>query len=209
MDMTRFRASRAQSFNLSVLLQNSAGRIQHRIYAGVGSRETPEDVCRLMTLIASILSRHGFQGSTGDADGADRAIRLGDPKALVYTARDANDLSITIAREVHPSPAALTAKSDFPLRLMARNTNQVFGPDLTAGHAYRVGFLLCYTRDGCESHLTRTRHTGGTGQAIALASRADIPVFNLATPSALSRLVAHLRNISPDAAEEIEKACCA
>lgn len=52
-----------------------------------------------------------------------------------------------------------------------------------------VDFVLCWTPGvGAESEADRTPDTGGTGQAIALASRWNIPVFNLARPDAGERL---------------------
>ncbi|WP_204265934.1 hypothetical protein, partial [Escherichia coli] len=93
--------------------------------------------------------------------------------------------SIAIAKEVHPNPAAL---SGYVLLLMARNTNQIFLKELRE----RVSFVICWTPDGCESFTTRSRKTGGTGQAIALASHAGIPVFNLKNRDAFDRLLAHV-----------------
>ena len=40
-------------------------------------------------------------------------------------------------------------------------------------------FVVCWTPDGCESHLKRTSKTGGTGLAISLASKLGIPIYNL------------------------------
>lgn len=51
-----------------------------------------------------------------------------------------------------------------------------------------VDFVVCWTPDGCESEKERSRASGGTGQAIALASRLGIPVFNLARDAALQRI---------------------
>ncbi len=171
---------------LDRILQQTNGVIADRIYTGVGSRETPSEILALMTRIAAFLVRSGFQVSTGDAGGADAAFRRGDAKAIVYRASDATPMTIAIAKELHPAPQHL---GEFPLKLMARNTNQVFGPDLS----YRTAFLVCWTPDGCECHRDRQRITGGTGQAISLASFAGRPVFNLRRPDALARLIAHLR----------------
>lgn len=173
---------------LDRILQQTDGVIADRIYTGVGSRETPPEILAIMTTIASALARLGYQVSTGDAGGADAAFRRGDAKAIVYRAADATPMTIAIAKELHPAPQHL---GEFPMKLMARNTNQVFGRELS----YRTAFLVCWTPDGCECHRDRQRITGGTGQAISLASFAGRPVFNLARPDALRRLVEHLKAI--------------
>ena len=184
---------------LTRVLAQTENRIAPDIYAGVGSRETPTDILSMMTKIASILAAHGFRASTGDAAGADAAFRAGDAQAIVYRARDATPTTISIAHELHPNPAALT---DFTVKLMARNTNQVFGRDLS----FRVAFLICWTPDGCEDHRTRSRATGGTGQAISLASLAGRPVFNLKREDALARLAAHVETTTPTAAAALRSA---
>lgn len=74
---------------------------------------------------------------------------------------------------------------------MARNGHQVLGATLDQP----VSFVLCWTPDGAESEAQRTRDTGGTGQAIALASRHGIPVFNLANRGALNRVAALLHSL--------------
>lgn len=48
--------------------------------------------------------------------------------------------------------------------------------------------VVCWTPDGCESQATRTKATGGTGLAIALADSMGIPVFNLRNAGALERV---------------------
>lgn len=50
--------------------------------------------------------------------------------------------------------------------------------------------MICWTPDGAEGEAECGRETGGTGQAIRLASRWGVPVVNLARPGALERLAA-------------------
>jgi len=142
------------------------------VYAGVGARDTPEKVLTLMRRVASRLDAQGYSLQTGDAIGADSAFASGSTRHQIFTAKDADERSVAIAKEIHPAPKFLPAHI---LRLMARNAFQVFGRDLDAP----VDFLLCWTEDGCESIETRKRDTGGTGQAIALASLRGIPVINM------------------------------
>lgn len=53
-----------------------------------------------------------------------------------------------------------------------------------------MDFVICWTPDGAEGEAECSRETGGTGQAIRLASRWGVPVVNLARPGALERLAA-------------------
>lgn len=56
-----------------------------RYYAGIGSRETPRDVCLLMESLAKKLAGEGWTLRSGHADGADRAFERGaGGKAVVY-----------------------------------------------------------------------------------------------------------------------------
>jgi hypothetical protein len=92
-----------------------------------------------------------------------------------------------IASELHPNWGALKQAAK---KLMARNSRQILGLNLDNP----VKFVLCWTPDGCEHGSTRSRKTGGTGQAITLASiRYDIPVFNMKNTDALDRLKLFLK----------------
>lgn len=141
-------------------------------YAGVGSRETPLDILVLMTKIAQYLHSLGYTLNTGDAKGADEAFRSGTGRRRIFTAKDATVLTRKIAKEIHPAPHAIKG---YALDLMARNTNQVFGENLDTP----VDFLICWTPDGATDYIKRSRQTGGTGQAIEMASRKGIPVINM------------------------------
>ena len=72
----------------------------------------------------------------------------------------------------------------FAKLLHARNCHQILG----AGLDDPVRFVIAWTPDGCESEEQRYRATGGTGQAIALASQQGVPVVNLANPRAIPRI---------------------
>lgn len=141
-------------------------------YAGIGSRGTPTSILNTMRRIAAYLETLGYTLNSGGARGADSAFESGAKSKNVFLASHATDATRIIAREIHPYPHLL---KPYPLDLMARNTFQIFGKDLNTP----VDFVVCYTPDGCEHHNTRTRATGGTGQAIEMASRKNIPVVNL------------------------------
>lgn len=157
-------------------------------YAGIGSRATPPEVLEKMTLLASRLASMGYTLRSGGAEGADRAFEAGaDTMKEIFLGSDkTGPRELAIAREIHPSPYALdrTRNPGFVWNLMARNTNQVFGRDLDTP----VDFVICWTPDGIEHHSGRTKSTGGTGQAIEIASRKGIPVINMASEGWKQRL---------------------
>lgn len=152
-------------------------------YAGIGSRETPEDVLDLMTRIASELEKKGYILNSGGAKGADSAFEKGVRNfrnKRIFLADAADDETIAIAKEIHPAPERLGC---YALKLMARNTYQVFGRNLDEP----VDFVICWTKDGKEGHGCE-RPCGGTGQAVEMASLKGIPVINLHNKNALERL---------------------
>lgn len=149
-------------------------------YAGIGSRKTPKEVLGEMASLAKELEELGYTLNTGDALGADKAFRDNVKKKNIFAPKDAAPTTMKIAREVHPNPSALdnSEYSEYTWKLMARNTNQVFGGDLKTP----VDFVVAWTKDGLEDYSMRSIESGGTGQAIDMASRKGIPVINLANP---------------------------
>ena len=145
-------------------------------YTGVGSRETPPDILKLMTEFARVANKMGMVLRSGGADGADRAFELGaDLKKEIYRPEDAIPDAFEIASRFHPTWFFLP---EYIRKLHARNVFQVLGRDLRT----LSKFLVCWTPDGCTQHKTRRKITGGTGTAISVASEiARIPIFNMAT----------------------------
>jgi hypothetical protein len=143
-------------------------------YAGIGSRQTPPAIIKKMTEIANWLVSKGYTLQSGGAEGADRAFEAGaGNKKNIFYAKDATPVTLQIASEIHPKWSAL--KSDFVRKLMARNTFQVFSRNLNQP----VDFVLTWTPDGMENSSERSIQSGGTGQAIDMASRKGIPVVNM------------------------------
>lgn len=146
------------------------------IYAGIGSRETPEPICRTMYEIAGILARKGYTLRSGGAKGADQAFEFGcDDMVLgkkeIYLPwkgfMDNDSLlcpptpaAYSEARRFHPNWIGLTESGR---ALMARNAHQVLGSNLLTP----VDFILFWTKDGKAS--------GGTGQALRMAKHYEIP----------------------------------
>lgn len=156
-----------------------------RFYAGIGSRRTPANVLGVIHDLAGDLRRLNWTLRTGHAEGADQAFEYGaglaacvflpwptyngqEPIAGVhYGSPDAR--AYTIAQEVHPAWWTLTLGGT---RMHARNSHIVLGKSL----ADPVRFVVAWTPGG--------KVTGGTGQALRLAAKLAIPVFNLATCTA-------------------------
>jgi hypothetical protein len=165
-------------------------------YAGIGSRETPKEVLDLMTKAAKYLDDLGYTLQTGftfknketglDEEGADKAFSDGSknktlfgPSGIRRTVKgvttqesydnDVTQKSNTIVKEIHPAPDMLTSGA---VKLMARNTNQIFGKNLNSS----VDFVLFYAKE-TDNPL---RPKGGTGQAVEMARRKGIPTINMA-----------------------------
>lgn len=175
----------------------------------VGSRETPRAVCAQITeytsqLLGSVYARQYFyltqglrddvvfEGLSGGAQGADKAAedgaKLVGGRFRAYSPwvgyQGRTDMiqcsefenwpkAQDICREFHPAPDRLAGRT---LSLLSRDSYQILGDGLVSP----VDFVLCWTPDGKDS--------GGTGQAIRIATYHDIPVFNLHNPKAYSRL---------------------
>lgn len=170
--------------------------VRSMAYAGIGSRKTPPEILRKMQLVAKRLEDRGYTLRSGGADGADSAFESGCARQEIFLPwpgfrgrksvfQEVCEDAIAIARHLHPALDRLSAAGQ---KLMARNGYQILGRDLKTP----ADFVLCWTEGGEEHERQRTRETGGTGQAIALASRWDIPVFNMANRGALERVAAFL-----------------
>lgn len=184
----------------------------HMTYAGVGHRDlngftepnTGEPIQNVMAWVAGELEKMGYSLNSGGAKGADAAFEFGVKDSghkTIFRSTDASEETRAIAQELHPAHEKLQGHA---LDLFARNTNQIFGRNLDQ----IVDFVLCYTKDGCESHTTRTRDSGGTGQAIEMASRKGVPVFNMKNPdwfSRLKKLVVESGNVPDGMAFELPK----
>lgn len=155
------------------------------LYAGIGSRETPESILKLMQDIAVELKKLGYRLCSGGALGADTAFAKGDPDAQIYlpwagyngvekpTMVGPTLEAITVAGTFHP--AWHNCKSG-ARKLHGRNMHILFGSKLDTP----VDFVICWTKDGKDS--------GGTGQAIRAAIANNIPVFNLQHTGVMTEL---------------------
>jgi len=173
-----------------------------RWYAGVGSRSTPDSVLELMREFAfQAAYTYDWGLRSGAAPGADSAFEVGAVDAVGdceiflpwkgfagHTSQLTTSLpnAHKIAAAIHPvwfklKPAAR--------ELVARNMHQILGPNLDNP----VKFVVCWTKDGCETIEDYSITTGGTGTAIACASARNIPVFNLKNRGRLEAAYAFMK----------------
>lgn len=158
-----------------------------RYYAGIGSRETPTNICNYMTKIAKILAKKGYVLRSGGAAGADSAFErgAGSLKEIWLPAKGFNKNASTLtpspeafvmAKKYHP---AWGSCNDFARKLHARNCHQIMGSDLKTP----VDFVICWTKGG--------KGQGGTGQALRTAKgegKGNIPVYDLGDPETLKKM---------------------
>lgn len=158
----------------------NCSRNRREYYAGIGAREIPENVGNFMTKFADEIENTYIVLRSGGAKGSDKAfengVRMNANKNIFY-AEDADLMSYFAAYLFHPTPYILS-KNEYAKKLMARNTLQILG-DLSSDVIEPSLFVVCWTKDGAETHKERTKETGGTGQAISIADIFNIPVINL------------------------------
>ena len=149
-------------------------------YAGIGSRKIEKSTENFMAKFANVIENTSIILRSGGAEGSDKAFEKGVEKKAnknIFYADDANLLSYFAAYLFHPAPYILS-KNEYAKKLMARNTFQVLG-DLSSDVIEPSLFVVCWTKDGVETHKQRTKETGGTGQAISIADVFGIPVINV------------------------------
>lgn len=196
-------------------------------YAGIGSRETPQEVLDTMTKVATYLESLGYTLNTGktfkarpstdpryqkqyeerlafskkydgkvglDEEGADRAFSLGATKKNLFGVdTPIGTKEMQVMEEIHPNPNALKEGAK---KLMARNTNQVFGANLDTP----VDFVLFYAKE-TDNPL---RPKGGTGQAVEMARRKGIPTINMADTNWRDQLKTVLANKPTQSSTSVE-----
>lgn len=156
------------------------------IYAGIGSRNTPEEVLHQMANLGMYLANKWVLRS-GRADGADLAFEMGcihaqGKKEILLPWYGFNGAPTNhpdyIRPNVTPELVDFTAGfhpgwghcSDAAKLLHMRNSCQILG---LYGDA-PVTMVICWTKDG--------KRGGGTGQALRIAEYYNIPIFDLALP---------------------------
>ena len=171
-------------------------------YAGIGSRQTPENVLSEMTEVAEYLESLGYTLNTGvtfrgKEEGADAAFSRGTTNKNLFSPENqgSREKEQTIAKEIHPAPSRLKQGG---LKLMARNTNQIFGNNLDTP----VDFVLFWA----EETKDPLRPKGGTGQAVEMARRKGIPTINMSDPNWREKLDSVLGSqVSEETQPSVEK----
>ena len=151
-----------------------------RYYTGIGSRETPLDVCDEMAWIAKWLRSKRYRLRSGHAIRADQAFEWGaEGSADIYLPWSGFEGSTSLlALDKLPAGAVRMAEE------MARKHHPAWdrcGRDARAFHTRNTfqilgfeglsEFVVCWTKDGKAS--------GGTGQALRLAKHFKIPIVNM------------------------------
>ena len=144
--------------------------VESRLYAGVGSRETPHDVLKLMRRIAYHLAKQNWILRSGGAKGADSAFEAGASLTEIFYANDATPAAIEMAAKYHP---AWDRCNPYVRKLHGRNNMILLGKDLTVP----VETVICWTPGGSGG--------GGTGQAIRVAQAHEIPVLDMGSKEGL------------------------
>lgn len=151
--------------------------IDQDIYAGIGARKTPPDICRLFTRVARFLALRDYVLRSGGAAGADKAFEDGANRKEIWLPKPKFNGS---SSQLFPSPEAYEMAAaihkawhkcdQFARASHARNCHQILGATLD----HPVKFVLCWTPDGAI--------VGGTATAIRLAQKNNIEVINFWEP---------------------------
>lgn len=176
-----------------------------KIYAGIGSRETPPEVLGWMEQLGEQLGAAGWILRSGFADGADNAFARGaersdgpmelyvpwagfndaptdDPRIINVQSfsADIHRHMFNVAQHFHPN---WNACSNAAKNLHTRNVPQICGADMNTP----VTCVICWTPNG--------KSGGGTGQAIRIARNLEIPIFDLFNESDREALCNFINNI--------------
>lgn len=156
----------------------------NKIITGIGTRYPPKEIEIEIKRIALMFHEKGWILRSGGADGADSLweSQYPDNKEIYLPWKNFNKNISSFfniskeAMELASKHHAVWSQLSYGAKcLMSRNCYQVLGYDLNTPS----DLVICYTHDGCQSHLTRSIKTGGTGMAIELASLRKIPIINM------------------------------
>lgn len=145
-----------------------------KYYAGIGSRETPANILKIMETIAVYLNNQNYILRSGGAIGADKAFESQTTNKEIFRPNDSTKESIALAMSLHPNPHAC---KEYVQKLHGRNAQILLGRDLNK----YVDFVICYTYEG--------KLLGGTAMGIRIANLYDIPVYNLGAHDGLDMFI--------------------
>jgi hypothetical protein len=157
--------------------------MSRKIYAGIGSRKTPDKVLKDMERLAKKLAFKGYTLRSGNCRGADHAFQKGantidsDQVELYLPFPDYEESNVKEGNKLFlPNEHAYAylrtnlwcSKNSY---FHARNVQIVLGEKLNNP----VDFLVCWTPEG--------RKIGGTRTGIIVAEDNKIPIVNFANPN--------------------------
>lgn len=155
----------------------------------IGSRETPADICNLMSLIGEKL-QYKYIIRSGGAIGADKAFEknVKPENKYIYTVKNF-DFSQENYEFVYSELMSIWDKDlNFDLYgktsqiLLLRDINQVLGSRKTS--LEKSKFLICWTKHERYNETGKNR-VGGSRIAIRCALKHGIKVHNLVNPETL------------------------
>ncbi|MNC03760.1 hypothetical protein D3C75_511840 [compost metagenome] len=178
-------------------------------YAGIGSRDTPNDIGLLMTAIAAEMELIGWTLRSGGATGADTFFENGvtnpknkeiyihkeyahgkrhNPNLGIYNAQRFPDYAnaVAIAAKVHPMWHRCNTSAQ---QLHARNVYQVLGPQFLEPSVIKSKLVVCWAIPDIHGVPE-----GGTRTAWMVAKLHEIPRYNLAVREDRERITQWLES---------------
>lgn len=144
------------------------------LYAGIGSREVPEYYYKLIRTLSEALDPTHFLRS-GGARGCDRAFANGSTHKDIIRPDDATPEAIAYAAQFRSNFDTYTPEVQ---QLFGRNAMIILGRDLRTP----VSRVICWTPEALLA--------GGTGHALRIAQKNNIPITNLGDPATVRDILA-------------------
>lgn len=159
---------------------------EQKIYwSGIGSRQTPPEICNLMTKIAFKLEQNNYILRSGKAIGADLAFEKGIQNfknKCIYTVENFDfspenyEMCKSEILSILDSNINFENYSKSAQILILRDVNQVLGSRKTC--LKKSKFVICWTKH-VNYYAKPPNACGGTRFAVRIALKYGIPVFNL------------------------------
>lgn len=190
-------------------------------YTGIGSRDTPEHIMKIMHAVGAYLYTEGWTLRSGGAEGADLAFEQGAVHEQVAPVH-AMGLEIYLpwkgfnhsTSNLHPGLLPFSQDEiDFAARyhpawhrcspaaqkMHTRNVRQIIGHESVCGeHVVPSKFVICWTVGG--------QLKGGTAQALRIAQGLNIPIINFGkatNPQELEALVLEVDRLQNEAKNNV------
>lgn len=169
-------------------------------WAGIGSRETPPEILKMMTQIGYLLGVSGGVCKTGAALGADQSFAegayiAGDVVLLLpwstYEKEWVGNHHRAIVRVLVPQThtAAMESVNLHPAIIAGRTLSQAVVKLHARNYLIIEGckFVVCWAPLDAQGNPK-----GGTGQGCKIAEAKGIPIYNLAVPETLNAFTADI-----------------